>query len=211
MDEICRAAESTLEQLRTVSEQADGPLAVQSLSRRGMPTKGQDRPRSQSGKTARPAAQRTSDCGRCGLNHESGREACPAFGKTCAKCGKMNHYARKCRSQPSSEVSTMRKEYGEDQVMEEVYTSGRREGHPRILDPSEQVTLNVESGSLIRFQPDTGAQCSVLPVHIYKNPTGDDTLAIVTTHKSTIVVYAGSTLDVIGVTTLRVWRGDVSY
>ena len=56
-DEICRAVESTLEQLRTVSEQADGPLAVQSLSRRGTPTKGQDRPRSQPGKTARPAAQ----------------------------------------------------------------------------------------------------------------------------------------------------------
>ena len=26
------------------------------------------------------------------------RELCPAFGKTCSKCHKLNHFAKKCRS-----------------------------------------------------------------------------------------------------------------
>ena len=38
----------------------------------------------------------------------------------------------------------------------------------RRLDAIQQVTLRVESGKFIRFQPDTGAQCNVLPVDIYK-------------------------------------------
>lgn len=37
------------------------------------------------------------ECGRCGLKgHKSGDEKCPAKGKKCLKCGKMDHFSRKC-------------------------------------------------------------------------------------------------------------------
>lgn len=37
------------------------------------------------------------DCGRCGLKgHKQFDQKCPAKGKECAKCGKMDHFARKC-------------------------------------------------------------------------------------------------------------------
>lgn len=36
-------------------------------------------------------------CGRCGHNgHKTADGKCPAIGKTCAKCGGKNHFARKC-------------------------------------------------------------------------------------------------------------------
>ena len=36
-------------------------------------------------------------CGRCGRKH---MQKCPAFGATCTACGKRNHYANVCRSNP---------------------------------------------------------------------------------------------------------------
>lgn len=53
----------------------------------------------------RPKFNRTADnnrepnggCSRCGFNgHKTGDSKCPAMGKTCAKCGGKNHFARKC-------------------------------------------------------------------------------------------------------------------
>ena len=41
------------------------------------------------------------------------------------------------------------------------------------LDDSQLVTLMLESGHYLRFQPDTGAQCNVVPLHLYKKATKD--------------------------------------
>lgn len=43
------------------------------------------------------------DCGRCALKgHKPGDEKCPAKGKKCGRCGKMDHFARKCFTKVSS-------------------------------------------------------------------------------------------------------------
>ena len=41
------------------------------------------------------------------------------------------------------------------------------------LDDSQLVTLMLESGNYLLFQPDTGAQCNVVPLHLYKKATKD--------------------------------------
>ena len=40
------------------------------------------------------------ECFNCGgpWPHPNGRKSCPAWGMDCRKCGKKNHYARKCKS-----------------------------------------------------------------------------------------------------------------
>ena len=38
------------------------------------------------------------DCDYCGHSHN--KEDCPAYGKTCNRCGKMNHFEKKCRQKP---------------------------------------------------------------------------------------------------------------
>jgi hypothetical protein len=35
-------------------------------------------------------------CSKCGIKHDQNK--CPAEGKTCAKCKKLNHFARMCKS-----------------------------------------------------------------------------------------------------------------
>ena len=34
----------------------------------------------------------------CGWRHRKGQQSCPAAGKTCTHCGKLNHFALQCRS-----------------------------------------------------------------------------------------------------------------
>ena len=48
------------------------------------------------------------------------------------------------------------------------------------MDDSQFVTLKLEFGNYLRFQVDTGAQCNVLPLQLYKQATRDIKLANVT-------------------------------
>ena len=60
------------------------------------------------------------------------------------------------------------------------------------LDESQLVTLKLESGNYLRFQPDTGAQSNVVPLHLYKKATKDVDLCNVTPVNMVIISYGGS-------------------
>ena len=76
------------------------------------------------------------------------------------------------------------------------------------MDDSQFVTLKLESGNYLRFQVDTGAQCNVLPLPLYKKATKDIKLANVTPLRTTITAYRGNTLPFVGKVLLRVRRED---
>lgn len=51
----------------------------------------------------KPKSRRVRECWNCGRRHEyHKKELCPAYGKTCMKCSKPNHFAAKCHSQGTS-------------------------------------------------------------------------------------------------------------
>ena len=66
------------------------------------------------------------------------------------------------------------------------------------LDDSQLVTLKLESGNFLRFQPDTGAQCNVVPLHLYKKASKDFELLNVTPINTAIVSYGGVAIPVVG-------------
>ena len=76
------------------------------------------------------------------------------------------------------------------------------------LDDSQLVTLKLESGNFLRFQVDTGAQCNVIPLELYKKASRDFKMTRVIPARTTITAYGGTTLPVVGSVILRVWRGD---
>ena len=92
--------------------------------------------------------------------------------------------------------------------MDEVYQT--EEISEVQLNDSQIVTIKLESGSFIPFQPDTGAQCNVIPVHIYKEATKDRQMEKVKLIKTSLVAYGGSKIKVIGQIRIRVWRGEAS-
>ena len=70
------------------------------------------------------------------------------------------------------------------------------------------MTLRLESGSYIRFQVDTGAQCNVVRPNTYKKATGDMNVSKVSPTQTQLTAYGGVTLPVVGSVFLRVWRGN---
>ena len=110
------------------------------------------------------------ECGSCGRRHPCGKkELCPAYGKICNKCAKPNHFAVKCRTKGKETGKSIRAVENEDD-MDEVFPI-----HVSVLqvDDSQLVTVQLQSGLYIRFQLDTGAQCNVIPVNLYKKAAKD--------------------------------------
>lgn len=94
--DICRASESAAKHLRAMSK-PDVVQAVQSRKNRdrGRPKQTADNRRPTDGKRASTPGRR---CQYCDRNHEPTKTSCPAFGKTCKKCGRRNHFSSVCRS-----------------------------------------------------------------------------------------------------------------
>ena len=188
-DEICRAAESMVVQLKLVEGSAGSLVnAVKEESA--------------SQQAAHKEGSNTRKCWNCGRKHDfQKRELCPAYGKTCNKCHKPNHFAIKCRSKATPKSV---KVVEESEEICQTHVSGTP------MDDSQFVTVKLENGSFLRFQADTGAQCNVVPVHLYKKATKDFSLSKVTPCQSKITAYGGTTIPVVGSTLLRVWRGETS-
>ena len=149
------------------------------------------------------------ECKFCGRQHKFGKkELCYAFGKQCNKCGKYNHFASKCRDAASNFPSRAEKpvhcvQSDHDNIFSvEVFS---------IPDDSQFISLCLTTGCWIKFQLDTGAQCNVIPVHIYELATGDKKLEQVSLKKSYITAYGGTRIQVIGDVILFVLRNNMEY
>ena len=42
------------------------------------------------------------NCTNCGVDHSAKLKSCPAFGRKCLYCGKLNHFEKVCRSKKAS-------------------------------------------------------------------------------------------------------------
>ena len=141
------------------------------------------------------------ECEKCGYQHQESSESCPAIGQECLKCGKRNHFASRCKSK---EVKATNFEDDEAGEMYQIEVAAMK------LDDSQLVTLKLESGNFIRFQPDTGAQCNSLPLQVYQKASKDERLEKVNRTQASLVVYEGSKIKVIGCISIRFWRNERS-
>ena len=178
-----RAAESTAAQIKVMSSES-GLFAVKEQG------KGQsDGSLCQSDGSPE---SRIKDCRFCGRSHE--RRNCPAFGQICAYCKKKNHFVAKCPVK--TKVSA---------VQERFYLSVAGVGG----GDREMVTLTVfkdaksATGYEIAFLMDTGAQCNLLPVDVYKQVSGDQHLNFLYSRgKSALILANGEEHPIEGKATL---------
>ena len=202
-DEICRSAESMHAQMKIVGDVAEAE--ANKVDQDQKPKGDQERiPNSWKSKKNRSKQwRRGKECLKCGYQHPQKLESCPAIGQECLKCGKRNHFASRC---PSKEVKAT--DLGDDDEAGEMY---QIEVAAVKLDDSQLVTLKLGSGNFVRFQPNTGAQCNVLPVQVYKKASKDEKLGKVNRTQASLVAYGGSKIKVIGRVSIRVWRNERSY
>ena len=199
--DICRASEMSQAQIKVGSELLQfNPSTVHLVKDCNEPVEVK-----LCDKQPLPVSQLCYPCRFCGRKYESKREACPAWGKKCMKCGKENHFAKKCSiSSSSKKVSLVEEEFKREEFpVFQVFKLSANQ----CLD-SNLVTLRVESGNFIRFEIDTGARCNVLPVHIYKKASGDFDLKQVNPTKSSIESYDSGNIPVLGTVKIQVWKGS---
>ena len=140
-------------------------------------------------------------CYSCG-GHYDGQHAdkCPARGKACHTCGKINHFAKMCRTRDVHAVDT--NEGGDEEgrlVMIESLSVGAVDAKGNY--PSAFVELQMGAAThSCKFKLDTGAEANVVPLQMLKSfvPRPFELRST----KQTLQAYGGSQIRCVGTTTL---------
>lgn len=112
----------------------------------------------------------TKGCGYCGNNLHANRSQCPAKKKVCKLLGKLNHFAKVCRSNSEKTVHAISKgisdqtEESDDELFIDSVTQGGQSSE------MEQAFVNIKVGPKqlkIRFKLDTGSSANVIPIREY--------------------------------------------
>ncbi|KAL9965900.1 hypothetical protein ACROYT_G029758 [Oculina patagonica] len=201
VDQI-KSSEQTQQQ---VKQMTGGDTLVHALNKSGNSDHTEDKKFPKMPMTRRPLPPRR-ECGNCGMSH--GRE-CPAYGKTCFKCGRMNHFAHRCivsSQRRRNRVSTVYE--SADPEQDPYYIGSIAEN--KIQARMAVIKLRISSPTPeteVQFQIDTGSQCDILPAWIYKQVTGDTQLQRLKPCQKEIVLYTGEHRKITGKVNLPVWSG----
>lgn len=85
---------------------------------------------------------------------------CPAFGKTCNKCGKCNHYAKCCKTRNTGTKVHTLEENTETFFVDSVKVCSNNK--------DEWIVPLTVSGTIVPFKLDTGAQVNLISEKEYK-------------------------------------------
>lgn len=114
-------------------------------------------------------SQSYKSCRYCGQQHVMRKEDCPAFGKTCTRCGKLNHFKIVCRTNIESKIHEVDFQTTEEHEMEELMTvTDVIDVNTVKADSSHLYATMLVQGQQVKFQLDSGASCNVLPRHALK-------------------------------------------
>uniref|UniRef100_A0A8D8T341 Uncharacterized protein K02A2.6 n=1 Tax=Cacopsylla melanoneura TaxID=428564 RepID=A0A8D8T341_9HEMI len=138
---------------RTISHESPGPSRSHSIP---VPRSARN--------NYRQAYKPRNECGRCLRSHESNN--CPAYGRHCFRCGRMNHFDEACRLRPKKIKAIEIEESSSDQEGGEL---------TKYLISTVQSTntekwyqkFNFKNTS-IDFKLDSGADINVLPLNLVK-------------------------------------------
>lgn len=135
-------------------------------------------------------------CKYCGASHRRGRDACPAFGKTCRRCGAQNHFAKVCmkKTRPDQRVNAADDTSGDGEDADQIYTAesiGALHGQGKKWF----ATLKL-NGELQRCQLDSGATCNVMSIKDKRKLAPNVPLH---PSKARLVLYSGETLNSVGI------------
>lgn len=128
----------------------------------------------------------TFDCKRCGTEHTS--RACPAYGKQCKNCKKMNHFARMCRSRKVHAV--------DDEDTDQQTSLFVGAVHANTQSQADEWTVEIKlERKPVKFKLDTDAQANVIPYSLLQR-TGKKNILKPTNVK--VSTYTGDKIPVKG-------------
>ena len=154
-----------------------------------------------------PANKQSRNGKYCGRRHERKKEKCPAFGKTCNKCGGKDHFSNVCQQkiQPGNKAPSRNNlqqsklrvhelhEDAQTSSMDELWALSFAEEVNAATDSKKRVYAAIEIGKkTVEMQIDTEASCNVLPRSCLPADTE------IQTTKGELITYSKSKLSVLG-------------
>ncbi|UYV61713.1 K02A2.6-like [Cordylochernes scorpioides] len=124
-------------------------------------------------------------CQRCRKSHRA--KNCPAWGKRCSKCKKMNHFAAFCKSSAIRSLN--------DETEETVWSIHEA----KVVHTLEWKKSIIVNGKEICFKLDSGAEVNVLPYTFTRQMKG---LEIFQTNRK-LTSYTGHEIKIKGIATLN--------
>ena len=96
---------------------------------------------------------------------------CPAYGKKCTKCGKVNHYREFCTSERNRTINNLEQEL--DQHHEEDHIDMVDINSIIFNSKQSVITSNIKTSSnqvsiIVPYNVDTGSDGDIMPLHLYK-------------------------------------------
>ena len=201
-----KAMELAEQQARTLEKSSDSQHHVNKF-RGGK----QNNSRSRSIKTDLEESRKTSTskCRNCDRSypHRGGRTSCPAYGKQCRKCGKMNHFQAVCRSEPTRpNIGKSKRTPGEQhRVVRNVNEDSESDEHDLFnitvhslkQDNTKHTLFDVEiNGTKMSVMADSGSSINILDEHDYQRIQPRPVLK--STHVDIFAYNSKSRLPVIG-------------
>ena len=198
---ICKANELVKAQTKEMLHEEGAINAVGSVKRRNDGSKGTTPVADRPGKGSGPTNRMIRNCGYCGSTHM--RLQCPAYGKSCDFCGKLNHFSLKCRSKKSS--GNVRAIEDDDSSEEGMFV-----GHvktPREGEDSWKESINV-NGTPVIFLIDTGSRANILSLQDHDRLRQKPKVRQTSHH---LKAYNNIPIPVIGICTVKVERKGREY
>ena len=137
-------------------------------------------------KQDKPIMSEIFNCRNCGTKHK--RKECPAYGKKCHRCQKLNHFKVMCRSKKNVNMV----ERQEDSYLEETLFVGAVTSE--VQNDEWYVTINIEKQKT-KLKVDTGSQVNILNINQLKRIAPKPSIKE-STHK--LISYTGNNLAVLG-------------
>ena len=177
--QLCRASELSKEQSKTI-EQPSASVSVHAVKAKthketGATAKRKNRKNLKSETSRGPTQSGFSGrkpCKYCGQSHE--RNKCPAYGKTCNYCKKLNHWEKVCQSKAKQKVHAVQNDNDHseyDDSSDDCFEIHSMELTNETELPINTITSTNEKQILatmiinetpVKLQVDTGATCNVI-------------------------------------------------
>ena len=145
---------------RSQRRQNKSRKAKQDGGRPGEAQRSRDRKSRNISHDKRKSSEKCRNCGR-EYPHQGGKTACPAYGKACRGCGKMNHFQAVCRGEGRSmhRLHADEASSGESSDDDEVYTFSLSTNQVSKDQPLFEVKVQ---GTPVVIMADSGASINVL-------------------------------------------------
>jgi hypothetical protein len=130
-------------------------------------------------------------CKRCETKHKAGE--CPAYGKKCHKCGKLNHFQIACKTKQVHNIDQDENEEEEDQLYVGTIRINKI-GKKQKEKDSWYEQIEVE-GQKVKIKLDTGADTNLIPLKIFQKISHPQKLVKT---RINLEAYGGYKLKVVG-------------